>query len=126
LDWFLFCAQKLASSASSSSVAFYVASDSLMHVSAFARGIAAAAASAPGGQTTKEWVVLTAEVLNNATDSWTGDTFGDLMVIAISVINNHCCFIVVIVVDVAIIIILYCFYDYCCCCDYYYDFCYYC
>ena len=81
MDWFLFCAQKLASSSSSSSVAFYVASDSLKHVSAFAKGIAAAASSALSGRRGKrEWSVFTAEVLNNATDSWTGDTFGDLMV----------------------------------------------
>ncbi len=81
MDWFLFCAQKLAASPSSSSVAFYVASDSLRHMVAFAKGIAAAAASASNGRRGKsEWVVLTAEVFNNATDSWTGDTFGDLMV----------------------------------------------
>jgi len=90
MGWFLFCAQKLASSSSSSSVAFYVASDSLKHVSAFTRGIAAVTASAPSGRRGKrEWVVLTAEVLNNSTDSWTGDTFGDLMVVTVAVYYDY-------------------------------------
>jgi len=60
MDWFLFCALKLASSSSSSSVAFYVASDSIKHVLAFSKGIAAA-----------------------ASDSSTVDSLGDLFMLSL-------------------------------------------
>jgi hypothetical protein len=49
MRWFLMCAVKLATWSSSSSVAFYVASDSTKHVGLFARGIADAASSSTGG-----------------------------------------------------------------------------
>lgn len=84
MDWFLFCAVKLASWSSSSSIAFYVASDSTKHVGLFARGIAAAASSSTGGIDVKRnWAVFTAEVVNNATDSWTSDSFADVMMLSL-------------------------------------------
>ena len=84
MDWFLFSALKLASSFASSSVAFYVASDSMKHIAAFANGVAAAAASdADGGNGRRTWAVITAEILNNTTDSSTVDTFEDLMMLSL-------------------------------------------
>ncbi len=81
IDWFLHCALELASSSSSSSVAFYVASDSIKHMSAFASGIGAAVASdGRGGR--KKMAVITAEILNNTTDSTTVDTFADLVMLS--------------------------------------------
>ena len=82
IDWFLHCALELASSSSSSSVAFYVASDSIKHMAAFASGIGAAVASdGRGGR--KTLAVVTAEILNNTTDSTTVDTFADLMMLSL-------------------------------------------
>jgi hypothetical protein len=73
---------QLASSSSSSSVAFYVASDSIKHIAAFASGIGAAVASdGRGGR--KTLAVVTAEILNNTTDSTTVDTFADLMMLSL-------------------------------------------
>ena len=85
MDWFLFCALKLASSSSSSSVAFYVASDSIKHVLAFSKGIAAAASTAASNAAVgrRDWAVLTSEVLNNASDSSTVDSLGDLFMLSL-------------------------------------------
>jgi hypothetical protein len=84
MDWFLLSAVKLASMSSSASVAFYVASDSINHVALFSSGIAAAvlASSSDGNAGPRDWVVLTSEVLNNATDSSTVDTLGDLFMLS--------------------------------------------
>jgi hypothetical protein len=63
-------------------VAFYVASDSIKHMAAFASGIGAAVASdGRGGR--KTLAVVTAEILNNTTDSTTVDTFTDLMMLSL-------------------------------------------
>ena len=84
MDWFIFCAQKLASSLPSSSVAFYVASDSIKHVAAFTAGITAAAAAFSGGGAGRgDWAVVTSEVLNNATDSATADALADVFMLSL-------------------------------------------
>ena len=84
IDWFLHCALELASSSSSSSVAFYVASDSIKHMAAFANGVATAAASdSVGGNGRRNWAVVTSEILNNTTDSSTVDTFADLLMLSL-------------------------------------------